>query len=62
MNEILSKRCHLCNREFAVERGEGVICDNCNKPTCNRHLASTHKVEEKRVYICSDCYAKSTEM
>ena len=62
MIEILSEHCHICSSEFAVERGEGVICDNCGKPTCNRHVASTHKVDEKMVYICSDCFAKSAEM
>jgi len=59
MVEKLPWHCHICKIEFAIELGKGGICDNCNKPTCNRHFASTHEVEGKKVFICSECFAKS---
>jgi DNA-directed RNA polymerase subunit RPC12/RpoP len=54
-------KCHTCKAEFTIELGEGAICDNCKEPTCNSHL-STHKIEEKTLYICSSCVSKSTAM
>ena len=62
MTENHPLHCHICNNKFEIELGKGGVCDNCSKPTCNRHLSSTHKVEEKDVYICSDCLSKSTDM
>jgi len=62
MVEILPWYCHVCKREFEIELGNGGICDNCNRPTCNKHLASTHEVKGKAVYICSECLSKSTDM
>jgi precorrin-6B methylase 1 len=34
MNDNIPWQCHICKNEFAIEQGKGVICDNCNKPTC----------------------------
>jgi len=61
MKEIYPWECHICNVKFAIELGEGVFCDNCNKPTCNTHL-SAHKVKDKTLYICTKCLIKSTDM
>lgn len=54
--------CHICKQKFEIELDKGDICDNCKKPTCNSHMASTHKVKDKAVYICTECFSRSTDM
>ena len=61
LGSFLLWKCHTCKVEFAIELAEGGICDNCIEPNCNSHL-STHKIEEKTLYICSKCVSKSTAM
>lgn len=62
MIEVSTYHCHICKQKFEIELEKGGICDNCKKPTCNKHFASKHEVGDTAIYICSECFSKSNDI